>query len=125
MASYMKTRDLSGGGKRDLRGVMGQIAKQLGKFEDAHFQVRVHGKAGWTTGAVRLRAAGSEADAELVNLPDLEIITDEKTWSEISKGAYSPLKAFLDGKLRVRGNADLGRRILKKLGSGAGETDIV
>ena len=47
--------------------------------------------------------------------PDLEILTNEIVWSEIAQGKISPLEAFGQGKLRVRGNIVLARHIVKIL----------
>lgn len=42
---------------------------------------------------------------------DVEIITRAETWWEIAEGRLSPLKAFVSGRLRVRGNIELAKRI--------------
>lgn len=47
--------------------------------------------------------------------PALEIITDEATWDELTAGRLTPLGAFCDGRLRVRGDLGLARRLASLL----------
>jgi putative sterol carrier protein len=47
--------------------------------------------------------------------PNLEILTDADTWSEVAKGNLSPLEAFGLGKLRVRGDVRLARLLVRRL----------
>lgn len=55
--------------------------------------------------------------AERVDHPEFEIITKSETWWQIAQGSLSPLRAFIQGKMRVRGNIELGKRLLKQLAS--------
>jgi putative sterol carrier protein len=47
--------------------------------------------------------------------PDLEILIDEETFSSIAAAKLSPLEAFGRGRLRVRGDIALARRVARKL----------
>lgn len=53
-------------------------------------------------------------DAE-VESPALELITDEKTWAAIAGGQLAPLEAFAGGKLRVRGDLELARSMVRRI----------
>lgn len=56
--------------------------------------------------------------------PDVEIVTRAQTWDDIAEGALSPLEAFVTGKLRLRGDAELAKRIVRELAADDGEVDI-
>jgi hypothetical protein len=43
----------------------------------------------------------------------------------MADGSYAPVQAFLDGKLRLGGNVDLGRRIIGHLGSTGNQAFVV
>ena len=47
--------------------------------------------------------------------PDLEILTTVEVWQMIASGELSPLEAFGQGKLRVRGDIALARFTSRKL----------
>jgi putative sterol carrier protein len=55
--------------------------------------------------------------------PDLEIrCSDETLWAMLS-GSFSPVEAFRDGKLRVRGDEQLGKKVLRHLAGPEGSVD--
>ncbi len=56
--------------------------------------------------------------------PTLQIVTAAETWWPIAEGRLSPLEAFAQGKLRVRGDTALGTRLVRKLAAGAGMVEI-
>lgn len=45
--------------------------------------------------------------------PDLEIITSPQTFLGIIGGTLSPIAAFQDGRLRIRGDLEFGKSILR------------
>jgi hypothetical protein len=47
--------------------------------------------------------------------PDLEVLLDAETWKQIAAGALSPLEAFGRGKMRIRGDLNLARRIVRRI----------
>jgi putative sterol carrier protein len=65
-----------------------------------------------------LSRSGCEVSNKVTDRPHLELITDNKTWSHLAAGKLSPLKAFGQGKLRVRGDITLAHTIAKKLQAG-------
>lgn len=50
-----------------------------------------------------------------VDAPAFEVITDEATWAAIARGQIAPLEAFVGGKLRVRGNIELARSVVRRM----------
>ena len=125
MITYMKLRNYAGSGKWDPQRVLQNMAKSLDKSEDTgQVQLRIIDKKVSVCGALKLTKKGAEVSADIVDNPDLEIITDDQTARAIVKGTRSPVQAFLEGKMRVRGDRELGKRILQALGSGKGAVDI-
>lgn len=62
---------------------------------------------------------GYNATQKRSERPDVEVITRAETWREIAEGRLSPLEAFVKGRLRVRGNLEMAKRIfLVDLASG-------
>jgi hypothetical protein len=55
---------------------------------------------------------------------DIEVITSPETWLAIASGQLAPLDAFTGGKMRVRGDYKLARRIMLHLAAGPGRTDF-
>ncbi|MCZ6662651.1 MAG: SCP2 sterol-binding domain-containing protein [Actinobacteria bacterium] len=58
---------------------------------------------------------GCEAANATADHPDLEVITDAGTWTDIARGELSPLEAFGSGKLRVRGDIRFAQLLASKL----------
>ena len=55
---------------------------------------------------------------------DVEVITTPETWLAIASGELAPLDAFTGGKMRVRGDYQLARRVMAHLAAGPGRTDF-
>lgn len=64
-----------------------------------------------TVWAVAIDKDGGKAVQGASEQTDVEIITRAETWWEIAEGRLSPLEAFVSGRLRVRGNIELAKRI--------------
>ena len=54
---------------------------------------------------------------EKVERTDLEVLTSKKVWSQVASGKLSPLEAFGQGKLRVRGDIGIARLLARRLQS--------
>jgi putative sterol carrier protein len=63
---------------------------------------------------VAISPTGCEATETATERPDLEIITDASSWSDIASGRVAPLEAFGTGKVRVRGNLELARLLARR-----------
>jgi putative sterol carrier protein len=82
----------------------------IGDPQEQSFNVAIH------SGTAKL-----ENDSKKVNL---EIITGSETWLAIAQGTVSPLEAFTQGKLRVRGDVTFGQRIMAHLGAEGGRLNF-
>lgn len=78
--------------------------------------------------ARRFRLDVGEGACELTEAatdrPDLEIITGRAAWQDIAEGELSPLEAFTDGRLRIRGDVELGVRLLRSVAADGGAVTV-
>jgi hypothetical protein len=74
--------------------------------------------------SVRLSPEGASLDVPGPKRPQMVAITTVTDFRDMAKGSYSPLQAYLDGRLRIEGNVDLGRIISQQFG-GLGTLDQV
>jgi len=58
---------------------------------------------------------GCQVTSEATRPPDAEAILDTETWALIASGRMSPLEAFAQGRMRVRGDMQTARRIARQL----------
>jgi len=121
---YANLRKLSAREGEPLEDILKTAATQLENFgEEAIVQVRLRAttSTGESWGAYSLRISPKDrvVQSETVDTPDLEIITTRDVFDRLAGGSYSPVQAFRDGNMRVRGDIELGKRLLAHLaGSG-------
>jgi putative sterol carrier protein len=72
---------------------------------------------------ISIHEGSAKVDAEAEKV-DFEIVTTPETWLAIAEGNLAPLDAFMQGKMRVRGDYKLGQRIMKRLAASDGRTDF-
>jgi hypothetical protein len=106
-----------------IEDVLRRAAEELRGFaEDATIQLRLIGvgKAGAKRAySFQIKPHGARLQAELTTDPDLVISTGAETFRHLAAGSYSPVQAYLDGRMHLRGNVGLGKRMLVHLaGSG-------
>jgi putative sterol carrier protein len=93
-----------------------QIAKALAKSKrkgSIQFTLREGVKTRrWS---LTMTASGCTVAERATRRPDLEILADAKSWTDVATGALAPLEAFGLGKLRVRGRIELARLIARRL----------
>jgi putative sterol carrier protein len=124
-AKYVTVRSLLGRKKGDVGETFERMAEMLKKSADnGSIQFRIVDKDQHRYWNLRLDAQGCSVHVERLNKPDLEIITKVETWLQMAGGKLSPLIAFARGKMRIRGDEKLGKRLLKQLASSEGKTDI-
>jgi putative sterol carrier protein len=111
-------------GEEDLGKGFARLSEALkasGELADVQFDI-VRGRATrrWT---LMLEPKAAAAAERASRRPDLRVLIRQETWQRIAAGELSPLDAFLAGELRIRGDTELAKRLLKRAG-GAGETDV-
>ena len=75
---------------------------------------------------MRLTPSGSTLHAGKAKSPTLVAITTHDAFHHMAEGYCSPVHDYLDGKLRLQGNVDLGRQIIQHLaGSGTQDTGCI
>jgi len=125
MSSYVKLRSLTERREQDLGGTFQRMAEYLGKTgEHALLQIRILSGEKHLYWSIELDENGTKVRNEKVDHPDFEVVTREETWWQIAEGTLSPLDAFTQNKMKVRGDAHLGKRILSRLAASEGIVDI-
>jgi putative sterol carrier protein len=116
MQRFASFRPLIRTSRDDLRESfqqMGQILLEAKERTRIHFRLLDSGKPiAWT---LEVGSNKPTVQAKHVGKPKLEIVTRTETWSNIAQGKLSPLEAFVGGKLRVRGDITMAKRLLKHL----------
>jgi putative sterol carrier protein len=125
MEKYVTVRCLTGRKKGDVGETFARMAELLKNSEEKGcVQFRILDKDQHRYWNLRLDPKDCSVRAEKVNKPNLEIVTTVETWRQMAGGKLSPLLAFVRGKMRIRGDEKLGKRLLKQLASSEGKTDI-
>jgi putative sterol carrier protein len=120
--AYFSLHKLTGPSRKSLGETFHRMAELLHENaadEAAHLQFRIldgDRSSVWTLASVRKRWQVGE---EEIKKPDFEIITDAETWWQVADGKLSPFRAFLQGKMRVRGDVELGKRVLARISTSA------
>jgi hypothetical protein len=121
---YAKLERLVEPGEKDLDKAFTRLSEMLqssGELAEVQFDV-VQGRSRrqWT---ISLEPKAASVSAKAARRPDFRAITTGDTARQILEGELSPLDAFLSGRLRIRGDTELAKRLLKRV-VGRGETDI-
>jgi putative sterol carrier protein len=111
-------------GEEDIEKAFARLSDLLkATGEQAEVQVDIVGARRTDRWTVSLEPRAAAASERAARHPDLRVLVAQGTWQQIAEGDVSPLDAFLSGRLRLRGDAELAKRLLKRAG-GAGETDV-
>lgn len=109
-------RDVPRGSADEIEKALERVSKALSKSgERGLVQVRVLGEQGPFHAHLKLTPKQSVLYMEAAEKPNLEIITRAETAWNILDGSLSPLEAVLSGKMRFRGDAALGSRLLRQI----------
>lgn len=118
MNTYFTLKALFGGTEKDLGSTFRSIADNLSTADEtARLQFRILGAQGESCWCVQSGTGTSQVRQERVEHPDFEMIATEDSWRDIARGSLAPFRAFLQGKARLRGNLQLGARLLQRLAS--------
>ena len=89
------------------------------------FQVRLVGGRNEPAFCLELTKTQCEMGPRAIGEVDFEIRTTRQTWTEISKGELSPVDAYLLGRMEVRGDLGLGKRLLAKASERGKKIDFI
>lgn len=124
MDRYARLQPLTRSSERSVESSFKALASALrGSREEGILQFRL---VGGKERRYRLKMTKTSCsfDTRISKSFDLEIVTRAQTWHEIARGKLSPIEAFVRGKLRVRGDAELGKRLVTELTEDDGVVDI-
>jgi hypothetical protein len=89
--------------------------------EKGRLQFRIYDKSGNTNWVISLGDGSPKLETSRVDHPHLEVLTQKETMLQMAEGSLTPTVAFYRGQMRVRGDVELGKRLLTHLGSPDGE----
>jgi hypothetical protein len=114
-----KLRKLVASDDEPIEDIVMRAARELGGLrERAIIELRLlddEDLDSVTRFTVQLSHAGASLLPRNVEGPTFLAITTVKTFREMANGSYSPFSARLDGKLNIRGNVEIGQKILRHL----------
>ena len=124
--SFVKLRKLTTKDGEPIEDILHRAAEQMGGLaEKATIQLRLIRVDETTTKhvySIQLTSSGALLEMESLIKPTLVVITTAKAFRQIAEGSYSPVQAYLDGRLHLQGDVDLGKRVILHL-AGSG-TDV-
>lgn len=114
--AYFTLQNLTGPTNKDI-GATFQRMSELLRYDGEPGQLQVQILDGqealhWT---INVSGDGNQLAAEKSDHADFTMITTAETWLQIAAGILSPLKALLQGKLRITGDYQWGKNILQQL----------
>jgi hypothetical protein len=106
----------------DLEALFRNMGERLAPSgEKGRIQFRIYDKSGNTDWMISLGDGGPKLEKSRVDRPHLEILAQKETMLQMGEGTLTPTVAFYRGQMRVRGDVELGKRLLSHLGSPDGE----
>lgn len=117
MSAYFTLKGLVDPRRRDLRRLFQRMAERCsgsGDHRTRRAQFQIVAGAERTSWSLEVGPRAAKLLTDAVSQPDFEIITDAETWWRIAEGKLAPLRAFFDGKMRLRGDVDFGERFLRQ-----------
>lgn len=125
MATYAKIRRLTEKKGEDVDKTFRRLANHLrdtGRTGSLRCTLLVaNGRRHFT---FDFEPGGCRMISDTTKKPDLELIAREDTFWEIAEARLSPLDAFLQGRLRVLGDINLGSHLMRQVAEGSGATSI-
>ncbi len=118
MSAYFTFSKLTSPSAKDLGTSFERMAEILHQSGDTgKLQFEIHAADKVQHWLVDVNPKSSTAKPVKNEKADFEIITDADTWMDLANGKLSPLRAFLEHKIRLRGNLALGKKLLMNLSS--------
>lgn len=118
--AYPFLRPLTEASETSVEAILATLADRLRGFaEEATVELRVLPNAdasgASTVHTLRLTTDDASVRSGTATKPALVVMTTLDIFHGMADGNYAPVQAFVEGKLRLGGNADLGRRIVEHL----------
>lgn len=119
-------KDLTGSGRKDVPKTFERLAELLhasgirGSLQVQVLEDEAGEKKSYVN--VKLGAGQQKTSTRALSKPNVELITHPETWMEIASGQLAPIEAFLQGRMRVRGNTTLALKMLRHVAGSPGRT---
>lgn len=117
--SYLKVRALTANKTESIEEILHRAAERMrGLEEKATIQlrlIRADETAHKIAYTIQLTPAGASLQMESSTKPTLVLVTTSAIFREIAAGAYSPVQGFVEGKLYLQGDVNLGKRLVQHL----------
>jgi putative sterol carrier protein len=102
-------------GKADIEGTLAAVARQLSKSKrSATLQFTLREGRRNRQWCLTMSPEGCTVAPSAIKQPDLEVMTDAESWMAIASGEVAPLEAFAAGKLRLIGDVELARLLVRR-----------
>jgi putative sterol carrier protein len=122
--SFIKLRKLTVRDDEPIEDIVKRGADELRKVgATATVEIRLidaRGTKARTSFTVEHTPAGTSVHPRSAQKPDFVVITTHEAFRRMAGGTYSPFQAFLNGDLKVHGNAEIGRQIVRHLSPAGG-----
>lgn len=132
--SYVKLRKLTAKDDEPIEDILHRAVEQMhGLAEKATIQLRLIGVDEIATKSVysilithskAVFQANPFLQKKSVTKPTLVVITTSKIFRQIAEGSYSPVQAYVEGKMYLQGDVALGRQVILHLAGSSAEMYI-
>ncbi|HKD20192.1 MAG TPA: SCP2 sterol-binding domain-containing protein [Thermoanaerobaculia bacterium] len=113
---FAPLKALVSGRGRDVEASLSKLSQSLGSFETPlHIHVRlIDGDAteDWDVAAGSKKGAARRGKPKN---PDVRVVLRKDTWIQIAGGKLSPYDALFGGKLRIGGDVDTAKEVVRHL----------
>lgn len=126
--SYVMLRNMTTTEGEPIEDILHRVAKHMaGLQEKAIVQLRIvrADEAGARkVYALHVTPSGSALRADTMVAPTLTLITTAKALRQILGGSYSPVQAYLDGRLHLHGDVALAKRVALHLAESGNNVNV-
>jgi len=124
--SYVMLKPFTANGGEAVGDILKRVVAHLiGIPEKAVIEIRVHHGVAREriVYSVHLRGSDAVLRTERAERPSLVVIVGADALRRIAEGLYSPVQAYLDGKMKLGGDIALGKRVILHLASSGSHVD--
>jgi hypothetical protein len=127
--TQVEPREATGQESEPIEAIIKRMLPHLGGLgKKATVELRLipaGGSGAASVHSVILSPAGAFLHPHRVKKPTLVAISTPEAFSRMAEGSYSLVQAYLDGELKVHGNVDLGKEIVRNLPGPANTPPLV